>query len=184
MDRQHIFHAYHWTDLGVNYETAGGPTYQFEFHHNDVLTDFDCLIQESDTIVCATTAAEMNALDGNGYLFASDNVNIDPSPIDAEGELLSAAGLRRRIGPVVVVAWNSGFLGDHRQDKLFADRREFVIGEIHAMGRHTDRGELAPYPCGLGRGPRQGRHSCEVDCTDGRDHRCTPDIRRAGRTVP
>jgi hypothetical protein len=115
-----IFHVYHWSDSGVLYRNGGGPNRSFDFHHNDVLTPWGCLVEHVDSAACAMTGDEITGLSGNGYLFASDNVSIDPSHVDpdpmwhtAEGYHLDQSCALRDLGEVTQIT-DSDFDGDPR----------------------------------------------------------------------
>ncbi|KIG11664.1 hypothetical protein DB30_02883 [Enhygromyxa salina] len=117
-----IFYVESWAGKGVVYEGGNFVNREFELRNNDFVTGGDCLVEHEDWPVCADTAAEVNALDGNAYVLASGNVSIDPlfatpSPFapTVTGYHLDNSCALRDLGLVSVLV-DEDYDGDARDD--------------------------------------------------------------------
>ncbi|MDC0672251.1 DUF4215 domain-containing protein [Nannocystis sp. ncelm1] len=115
-----VFHVQSANGSAIAHEDAF--TGVFEARNNDLVTGDTCLIEQVDSQICAKTAAEVDALNGNGNVLASGNVSIDPSyanPVVTQptvaGFHLDASCALRDLGlvsPAVTVDYDGDPRGD------------------------------------------------------------------------
>lgn len=84
-----IVHVESGSGVGLLYDVGNLINRELELRHNDIVTGGGCLVERDDWGECATMAAQVNALDGNTFVIASDNVSVDPkyvasTPLDPD----------------------------------------------------------------------------------------------------
>jgi cysteine-rich repeat protein len=85
-----IFHVETGTGPALSYEPPWADP--FEIRHNDFVTGGKCVVNAIDVPVCAANIAEVNALNGNGIVIASDNVSVSPAYVAPAPKQQTVAG--------------------------------------------------------------------------------------------
>lgn len=78
-----IIHVESGSGVGLLYDLANLINHEFELRHNNIVTAGGCLVERDDWGECATTAAQVNALDGNTFVIASNNVSVAPKYVNS-----------------------------------------------------------------------------------------------------